>query len=167
MGATMHRVIRIAAWVLVFVAPAAAVTSWFTPRPDLDRSDAAETALGALEEAGFEGEVDGRIRPGVHELENGDTVEVWFVPLDVEGEPVELRVRRSVGQLVYVDDRIGPDDTERLLTDDQFEAMGEYRNDATLGRWVLRNAAGSIDAAIIAVVGYVLAKRSDPLWART
>ena len=164
MSSPRSRAVRIAAWILLFVAPAAAVASWFTPRPDLDRDDAADTALEALNEAGFEGEIDGRIERGVHELENGDAVEVWLVPVDVDGEPIELRVRRSVGQLVYVDDRIGPDDTERLLSDDQFETMGEYRNDATVGRWVVRNALGSVDAAIIAVVAYVLAKRSEPLW---
>lgn len=158
------RVVRTAAWVLAFVAPAAAVTAWFTPRPDLDRSDAVATALGALDEAGFEGRVDGRVTRDVHELESGDTVDVWIVPTRVDGEEIELRVRRSVGQLVYVDDRIGPDDTERLLTDREFETMGEYRNDATSGRWTRRNVAGTVGAVAIAALAYVIARRSDPLW---
>lgn len=159
--------VRAAAWVLVFVAPAAAVAAWFTPRPDLDRSDAVETALGALEEAGFDGRVAGRVSRDVHELESGDTVDVWVVPTRVEGERIELRVRRSAGQLVYVDDRIGPDDTERLLTDRQFEKMGEYRNDATTGRWTWRNVAGTVDALAIATLAHVIARRSDPLWTST
>lgn len=158
------RAVRIVAWMLVFVAPAAAVASWFTPRPDLDEDDAAETALGALSDVGFDDAAVDEVERSVHEPEDGAPVDVWVVHAEVDGERIELRVQQSVGQLVYVDDRIGPDDTERLLTDDEFERMGDYRNDATLGRWALRNGLASANAVLIAVVAYVLAKRSQRLW---
>lgn len=159
-----ERVVRVLSWVLVFVAPAAAAASWFTPRPDLDRSDAVETAVGALAEVGFDGTVTDRVVRSVHEPDDGDPISVWIVPVEVDGEEVELRVERAAGRLVYVDDRIGADDSERLLSDGEFRAIGRYRNDATLDRWVARNAAASLAAVAIAVVGYVLARRSDRLW---
>jgi hypothetical protein len=158
------RAVRILAWMLVFVAPAAAVASWFTPRPDLDEDDAAETALGALAEVGIDDARVDEVERSVHEPEDGEPVDVWVVVAEVGGEEIELRVQESVGQLVYVDDRIGPDDTERLLTDGEFERMGDYRNDATLGRWARRNAVASATAVLIAVVSYVLARRSHRLW---
>lgn len=161
---SQSRAVRILAWMLVFVAPAAAVASWFTPRPDLDEDDASETALGALTEVGFDDARVGDIERSVHEPEDGEPVDVWVVLAEVDGEEIELRVQESVGQLVYVDDRIGPDDTERLLTDAEFEQMGDYRNDATLGRWARRNGVASMSAVLIAVVAYVLAKRSHRLW---
>ena len=76
---------------------------------------------------------------------------------------VELRVQESAGQLVYVDDRIGADDAERLLTDAQFETIGEYRNDVTTDRWTARNLAATVAAAIIAVGSWLVATRADRL----
>lgn len=166
-GMPLGRAVRILAWMLVFVAPAAAVASWFTPRPDLDEDDASETALGALAEVGFEDATVDEVERSVHEPEDGAPVDVWVVFADVDGERIELRVQESVGQLVYVDDRIGPDDAQRLLTDAEFEQMGDYRNDATLGRWALRNGLASATAVLIAVMAYVLARRSHRLWEDT
>jgi hypothetical protein len=157
-------VVRAVAWALVFAAPAAAAASWFTPRPELDEEDAVDTALGALEEVGIEGELDGPVVPSGHVPPEGGPLGVWVVFVDVDGERIELRVRTTAGQLVYVDDRIGPEEAERLLTDEQFETIGEYRNDATVDRWVLRNAVASVDAVLVAGAAFVIAKRSDRLW---
>ena len=164
----MQTVIRSLAWVLVFVAPAAAAASWFTPRPALDAAEAAQTALGALDEVGVEGEVTEPVVLAPHVPEDGDPVDAWVVLVDVAGdETIEVRVQESAGRLVYVDDRIGPEDTERLLTDDQFDAIGEYRDDVTSGQWIQRNVVAVAAAAVAAAVAFVIAKRSDPLWKET
>ena len=166
----MRPVVRSIAWVLLFVAPAAAVVSWFTPRPALDARDAAETALGALAEVGVRGSVDGRVRLREHRPEEGGTIDAWVVMVEVPGkgdaadEQIELRVQETAGRLVYVDDRIGPDATARLLSDDEFDRLGEYRNDATSDRWYLRNAGAVLTAALVAGVALFLVARSDPLW---
>lgn len=161
----MRRVVRILAWVLVFVGPAAAAASWFTPQPDLDEQDAVDTALGALEAAGLEGTVEDPVVRSGHVPAGGEPIDVWVVFADVGGDRVELRVQTTAGQLVYVDDRTGADSTGRLLSDEQFETIGSYRNDATMDRWILRNGGGSVSALVIAVVSFVIAKRSDRLWA--
>ncbi len=157
--------VRTAAWVLVFVALGAAVASWFTPRPDLDAADAVDTAVGAFAEIGLEVSPGAPIERMQHSPAAGDPVAVWAVPVDVDGDEIETRVLVDSGQLVYVDDRVGPDRQERLLTDDQFRAIAEYRNDVTLADWVTRNLAATVAAAIVALVGFVVAKRSDQVWA--
>ena len=152
--------VRAVAWMLVFVAPAAALAAWFTPRPDLDRDDAVEVAVGALADVGIDATVSADVARSVHRTEDGSEVPVWIVPTDVGDERIELRVQRTAGQLVYVDDRIGPDDTERLLTDRQFEQMGRYRDDTTRDRWTARNGAASVAAATVAITAWFLATRS-------
>lgn len=160
--------VRTVSWVLLFAALGAAGASWFTPTPELDADDAQELAGDALGEAGVE--VDDLAAPVrmVHQTESGDTVDAWRVRADVQvdGEPeeIELRVQQSAGQLVYVDDRIGAGDTERLLTDDQFATLGEYRDDTLADRWVQRNALAAVAALIIAATCYALATKSGPLW---
>lgn len=158
----MRVVVRTAAWVLVFVALGAAVASWFTPKPDLDAVDAVDTAVGAFTQVGLDGAPGELIERMQHSPSDGDPVAVWVVPLDVDGQEVETRVLVDSGQLVYVDDRVGPDRQERLLTDDQFRTIAEYRNDVTLGEWVGRNLAATAAAVLVALVGFVVAKRSDP-----
>lgn len=148
----------------VFVALGVGVISWFTPKPDLGASDATHTAVGAFSEIGFEGSVSGTVERSEHSPAEGDAVEVWVVPLDIDGNEIETRVLVDSGQLVYVDDRIGPDRQERLLTDDQFLAIAEYRNDVTRDDWIGRNAAATLAALVAAGVGFVVAKRSGPLW---
>ena len=160
--------VRTVSWVLLFAALGAAGASWFTPTPELGADDASELAGDALAEADVE--VD-RLAPPVrmvHQTESGDTVDAWRVRADVqvdgEAEEIELRVQESAGQLVYVDDRIGADDTQRLLTDDQFATLGQYRDDTLADRWVLRNALAAVAALVVAASCYVLATRSGPLW---
>jgi hypothetical protein len=155
-------------WVVLFAALGAAGASWFTPTPELEAEDAGDLARDALGEAGVE--VDGVATPVrmVHQTEAGDTVDAWRVRADVQvdGRPeeIELRVQESAGQLVYVDDRIGVDDAQRLLDEDQFTTLGQYRDDTLADRWVLRNGSAAVAALIIAGTAYVLATRSDPLW---
>ena len=158
-------IVRAVAWVLVFVAPAAALASWFTPRPDLDRDDAVDVAVGALAEVDIDAEVDAGVVRSVHQTEDGREIDVWIVPTDVGEEQIELRVQESAGQLVYVDDRIGPDDTERLLTDAQFEAIGEYRDDVTTDRWTARNAAATVAAIVAAAVAWTVSRADRRLGA--
>lgn len=157
--------VRKVAWVLVFVAPAAAAASWFTPHPDLDRDDAVDVAVGSLADVDVTAEVTAEVTDAVHETEEGVSIDVWVVPADVGDQRIELRVHRSVGELVYIDDRIGPDQTERLLTDAQVESMDDYRDDATRGRWIARNAAATVAAAIIAAVAWLMVTRAQRLHA--
>lgn len=166
----MRTVVRTVSWVLLFAALGAAGASWFTPTPELEAKDASDLARDALGEAGIE--VDRIAAPTrmVHQTESGDTVDAWRVrtEVQVDGEPeeIELRVQESAGQLVYVDDRIGADDAERLLSDDEFATLGRYRDDSLADRWVLRNGLAALTALLIAGTGYVLASRSDPLWSK-
>ena len=164
----MRTVVRTVSWVLLFAALGAAAASWFTPTPELDADDASQLALDALDGADVAVE---RVEPPVrmvHETEGGDLVDAWRVPVEVRAgdavQEIELRVQESAGQLVYVDDLIGADGTERLLSDEQFERMGRHRDDTLADRWVLRNALAAIAAIGTAATCYVLATRSDPLW---
>lgn len=155
-------------WVLIFAAVGAAGASWFTPTPDLEADDAGELVIDALTEAGIDvGRVSGS-RQIVHETEAGELIDAWRVRANVrvEGglEQIELRVQQSAGQLVYVDDRIGEDHSERLLTDDQFASLGRHRDDTLANRWVLRNVLAAVAAVAVAGTCYVLATRSDPVW---
>ena len=161
-------VVRTVSWVLLFAALGAAGASWFTPTPELDGDDASELALAVLDEAGVAVEGHQPPVPMVHETEDGDLVDAWRVLADVRVadtvEEIELRVQESAGQLVYVDDLIGADRTERLLSDEQFDAMQQHRDDSLIDRWVLRNAMAAVAALAIAAISYLLAARSDPLW---
>lgn len=159
-------IVRTVAWALLFAALGAAVASWFTARPDLDEQDAIDTAVGALAAAGFEGEVTEPVVRSGHVPDGADPLDVWVVFVDVGDDRIETRVLTDAGQLVYVDDRIGPDRTERLLSDDEFDAVADHRNDATSDEWVGRNAAATVAAALVAGVCFVIAKRSDALWDR-
>jgi len=163
----MRRFVRPVAWVLLFAALGAAAAAWFTPTPDLDADDAAELAIDALAEADVEAELAERPRRGRHVTQDDEEVDVWIVALDVpvrrRTEEIELRVQRSAGRLVYVDDRIGADDADRLLDDDQFEALGQHRDDSVADRWALRNGLGGLSAVITAGACYLLATRSDRL----
>lgn len=149
---------------LIFFALAAAATSWLLPRPELDARDAEEVALGALAEVGIEGEVSGEVELVVHRPMAGGEVDAWSVPVDVDGEEIELRVQESAGRLVYVDDRIGPDDTERLLSDEEYEVFQDYRDDAVDEDWVRENAVGSVAAVLIAGIAFAIAKRTNGIW---
>jgi len=159
--------VRPAAWVLLFASLGAAAAAWFTPVPRLDAGDAADLAVEALAAADVDAELAARPRRAEHVTEAGDEVAVWVVPLDVRAgrrtEEIEVRVQRSAGRLVYVDDRIGPDDAERLLDDRQFAALGAHRDDSLADRWALRNGLGGLSAAIAAGTCYVLATRADRL----
>ena len=164
----MRTVVRTVSWVLLFAALGAAGASWFTPTPKLEADHASDLALGALREAEVDVE---RVKPPVrmvHETRDDVLVDAWRVVVDVQAqgavEEVELRVQESAGQLVYVDDLIGADGTERLLSEEQFEVMSQHRDDTLADRWVLRNAMAAVAAIGIAATAYILATRSDPLW---
>ena len=162
--AAVRAVVRVVSWVLVFGAIGAAAAAWFTPHPLLEADDAADVAVGALADVGVDATVAGTPELVSHTPADGEPIAAWAVFLDAGDETVELRVQESAGQLVYVDDRIGEADTERLLTDDEFERIGDYRDDDVFRGWVVRNVAGSVAAVIIAAVGFVIAKRSARLW---
>lgn len=161
-------VVRTVSWVLLFAALGAAGASWFTPTPELEADDAGALVIDALTEADVDVARVSASRKIVHETEERDLIDAWRVRANVrvdgELEQIELRVQQSAGQLVYVDDRIGEDDTERLLTEDQFASLGRHRDDTLADRWVLRNALAAVAALFIAGTCYVLATRSDPVW---
>lgn len=164
----MRNVVRTVSWVLLFAALGAAGAAWFTPTPELDAAEAVDVARVSLAQVGVASELVGQPVKGVHETEDGREVASWVVQLAVaaggERERIELRVQRSAGRVVYVDDRIGPDDAERLLSQEQFEALGDHRDDSRSDRWVTRNLLAALSAAAIAGTSYVLATRTDPLW---
>lgn len=150
---------------VAFVAMGAAAAAWFTPTPALDGSDAVDAAVGAMAAAGIEATPIERPERGVHTTDLGTEVDSWFVFLEVPvggvPEPIELRVQRSTGQLVYVDDRIGPDDQERLLDDAEFRALADHTYDDAREDWVRRNAAASVGALVAAGTALVLARRPE------
>lgn len=164
----MRDLVRTVSWVLLFAALGAAAASWFTPTPELEADDAAELALDALTQAGVEAELVDAPARGVHQTGDGTSVDAWIVKVAADAggttEQIELRVQESAGKLVYVDDRVGADGTDQLLTDEQFDALGEHRDDALADRWTLRNVLAAVTAVVIAGVCFVLATRSDPLW---
>jgi hypothetical protein len=163
-----RRAVRTGAWILLFAALGAAAAAWFTPTPELDAADAAQVAQGALAAADVESELSGAPRAGEHRTEDGDEIPVWIVLAETEvgrrTEEIELRVQRSAGRVVYVDDRIGPDDAERLLSDDEFRALGRHRDDSTTDRWVLRNGLAGVSGLVVAAACFLLATRADRLW---
>lgn len=148
---------------LIFIAVGAAATAWLTPRPEIDEDDAAEVALGALDEASVDATLAKAVVESEYVPDNDDPLEVWVVTVSVGEEMVELQVDQQSGQLVYVDDNIGPNDSERLLTDEQFEVVAKYRS-TELRDWIRRNAFGSAAATLIAILGFIVSKRSDRLW---
>lgn len=161
------RVVRGLSWLLAVVAVVAATAAWLDDRPDLTADDATEVALGALAEVDVDGRAERAPTPIEHQPDDGDPIESWSVlvevPTDAGDDQIELRVQRSAGQLVYVDDNVGPDDTQRLLTDDEFDQIGDYRDNAVFNDWVVRNGVGTGAAAAIAVLGVLVAKRvKDP-----
>lgn len=165
--ADVRRIVRTGAWVLLFAALGAAAGSWFTPTPHLDADDAAGLARDALAEADVVVDRVRTPRRAQHRTAEGEAVGVWAVMVETSvgdrTEDLELRVQRSAGRLVYVDDRIGPDEAERLLTDEQFEALGAHRDDSLADRWALRNGLGVLSALVVAGVCYLIATRSDRL----
>lgn len=160
-------VVRTVSWVLAVAVVGAAAVSWFLPPPELDADDAVAVAEESLAAAGYDAEVRERPTAGVHESADGDVVDVWVVlaEVDVDGtsETIELRVQRSAGRLVYIDDRIGPDDTGRLLDDREFQVVGRYEDESNADRWILENGLGSAGAAVIVATCVVLARRADTL----
>lgn len=164
----MRVVVRAVSWVLAVAVVAVVAVAWFRPAPELDAEQASDVAVDALAAAGHDARVVEPPVAGTHEREDGDTVDAWFVSaeVDVEGttETIELRVQESAGRLVFIDDRIGPDDTGRLLTDEEFQRVGRYEDETTTRRWVLENGLGSAGAALIVVTCLVLARRTDILW---
>ena len=164
----MRSLIRTVSWALLFAALGAAAASWFTPAPELEADDAGDLARVALARSGVASQLSGQPVEGVHETEDGDEIDAWIVDLAVDAggtaEQIELRVQRSAGRVIYVDDRVGPDDAERLLSQEQFEALGAHRDDRRVDRWALRNVLAAVSAVAVAGTCYVLATRSEQLW---
>jgi hypothetical protein len=164
------KLVRTVAWVLLFASLGAAAASWFTPTPELDAGDARTLVTDALEAADVD--VNGLSEPrrADHRTSEGKSVAVWIVEADARAGQgvggIELRVQRSAGRLVYVDDRVGPDSSQRLLTDEQFEALGAHRDDSRSDRWVLRNVLAAVSALLIAGTCYTIATRADLQWRR-
>jgi hypothetical protein len=164
------KVVRTVAWVLLFASLGAAAASWFTPTPELDADDARTLVADALEAADADIDELSEPRRADHRTSDGESVPVWIVEADTRAgeqvESIELRVQRSAGRLVYVDDRIGPDASQRLLADEQFEVLGAHRDDSLSDRWVLRNVLAAVSALLIAGTSYVIATRADVQWGR-
>ncbi len=167
----MRVVIRSVCWVLAVTAVAVVAVAWSSTRPTLDAADAADVAVRALDSAGFAAVVTDPPIAGRHETHDGQVLDVWIVDATVrDGEQratIELRVQKSAGHVVYVDDRIGPHQQDQLLSAEQFERLGRYEDDTYADRWALQNGLGSASAIFVVVVSVVLSRRTDTLWRPT
>lgn len=148
---------------MVFVAAGALIAAWISPGGELDADDAAEIAVASLDSVGFDGTVVGDPELGAHEPPDGDPVDAWSVMVEVDGEEIELRVQSDLGAVIYVDDRIGEGGTGRLLSDEDFVALGGFRDHRLRDQRNQQNLAGTLGAAAVAAVGLTLSLRSASL----
>lgn len=154
------RVKRFAPAVAAAIAVVAVAVSWFSGLPDLTASEAEAVAVDALRAAGVDAEVAGAVEPGTHTTDDGIAREAWFVALDAalgsETTRIEVAVQADAGQILRVDDRTDAGDL--ALSDAQFAAVDEFRDDVNQGRWLRRNAAGTVAALVVVAMALALVR---------
>lgn len=122
--------------------------------PPLSGADAQEFTLRAFNFSGVDSvESTGEPRPEVfvpteqeaegedrgEEVETGEPIEVWVVPVTVSGQPVELYVARRGDRAVNLDDALPGGGF--VLTDEQFARLAEFRLDV-VGEELREDRAG-------------------------
>lgn len=159
------RLVRLVSWVLVFVAIGTAAATWFTPRVELEEDDAVQLAIDALADVGLEATVTDPaiLAPYLpaEATDDADTIEAWVVYARVGDDVIELRIDDRTGRLAYLDDRIGADRQDQLLTEAQYEQVSA--SGPGLADWVRRGIAATVAAVLVAGTGSFLAKRSGRL----
>jgi Flp pilus assembly protein TadB len=144
--------LRRLALAVAVVAIAVAAAAWLEQPDDISAREAVRAATGAFEAAGLEdASVDLRAHADTYESRDGERIRVWRTSAQVEEGPVELWLAREDGEPVYLDDR-SPDGTAQLLTDEQFEAIGDHFENPALGRQVRRNLLLTLGAALVLAV---------------
>ncbi len=119
--------------------------------PALTPPDAVTFTRRALSAAGVAGAVvDPAPRPGRFTPEGSDPVEVWIVPVDVEGQHIELYVPRRGDRAVNLDDEIAPG--QFLLSDGQFDALKRFRLDLHQERLRQRQVVPGAVAGILVLL---------------
>jgi hypothetical protein len=159
----MARVRQVGGSACAAVAVVAVLVGWLQPSPDLTKADARSFTAHALREIGVrDATVDRRVDAGTYRpRRSSDRIAVWHTRASAPGGNLSLDVDRDRGQAVFVDD-VSTDGTERLLTDDQFAALGRLTTDPARHRRVARNMAATIAgllAASVAVLATTLVPR--------
>lgn len=144
------------------VAIAVAGAAWFRQPESITAREAIRAATGAFEAAGLQdAAVELRAVPDTYDAGGErEPVSVWRTSATVDEGTVELWLAREDGEPVFLDDR-NPDGTAQLLTDEQFEAIGEHFENPALGRQVRRNLVLTVAAALILALAVLLAS-NDP-----
>lgn len=148
---------RSAALTIGLVAIALTAVAWLQ-RPDhITAGEAVQAAAGAFDAAGLQdASVALRAVAGTYDVDDGrDPVEVWKTSAELEDGTVELWLSRDDGEPVYLDDRT-PDGAAQLLTDEQFQQIGDHYENPALGRQLRRNLLSTLAAALILAVSVLL-----------
>jgi hypothetical protein len=135
------------------------ILGWTSP-PELTAADARAFTHRALDEIGLDAiRVDATTRSGTYTIRGTETeLDVWETSARVSGGRIELKVDREIGEAVFVDDVNAAGD-DRLLSDEQFRQLGDFRTDPARERRLLRNIAGTVAGVVTAAVA-VLVSRS-------
>jgi hypothetical protein len=152
------RGVRVVAGVAcALVALVALLLAWLQDAPDLTADDARTVTRRSLEGIGFEAvrvDPDPDRRP--YEPATGPPVDAWRTTATVEGGLVELWVSVGDGTALFLLDRTA-DETDQLLTDEQFAELSEVRFTPSADRLLRRNLWVTAAAAAIVLTGVGLA----------
>jgi hypothetical protein len=149
----MRGVRVVAGAVCALVALVALLLAWLQDAPDLTADDARTVTRRSLEGIGFEAvrvAPDPDRRP--YEPATGPPVDAWRTTATVEGGTVELWVSVSDGDALFLLDRTD-DETDQLLTDEQFTELSELRFTPSADRLVRRNLWATVAAGAIVLTG--------------
>jgi hypothetical protein len=154
----LRRLAALVGLVAIVVAGAA----WLQQPEDITAPEAVRAATGAFEAAGLQdAAVALRAVPDTYDAGGDrDPIEVWRTSAEVDDGTVELWLAREDGEPVFLDDR-NADGTAQLLTDEQFDAIGDHFENPALGRQIRRNLVLTLAAALVLALAVLLAS-NDP-----
>jgi hypothetical protein len=143
--------------------------AWLQQPDHITAAEAVRAARGAFEAAGLDVVVAGHPEAGRYDPGGGEErIAVWRTSAQLDGATIALWLSRDDGEAVWLDD-LTPDGTSRLLSDAQFQAVGDHYENPALGRQVRRNLVVTAAAAVILAVLAVIAAQgrrpttTDPL----
>jgi hypothetical protein len=127
-------------------------------RPDhITATEAVRAARDAFEAAGLDVVVADQPEAGSYDPGGSeDRIAVWRTSARIDGATIGLWLSRDDGEAVFLDD-LTPDGTSRLLSDAQFQAVGDHYENPALGRQVRRNLVVTAAAVLILAVLAVMA----------
>lgn len=144
------------------VAIVVAGAAWLRQPKSITAREAVRAATGAFEAAGLQ-DAAVELRAVADTYDGGgeqEPIDVWRTSAALDEGTVELWLAREDGEPVFLDDR-NADGTAQLLTDEQFEAIGDHFENPALGRQVRRNLVLTVAAALILALAVLLAS-NDP-----